>query len=73
MCKGNGFCSLLDLIPALTTIEIPHEDLARAAMELMLEQLNGQDDYRQTTLKSRLVVRESCGANTDKLPPAATS
>ena len=42
-------------------------------MELMLEQLRGQDDRRQATLKSRLVVRESCGANTDKLPPASAS
>ncbi len=61
------------LTPALTTIEIPHEELAREAMELMLEQLRGQDDRRQATLKSRLVVRESCGANTDKLPPAPPS
>ena len=54
------------LTPALTTIEIPHEELARAAMELMLEQLRGREDRRQTTLKSRLVVRESCGAPTGR-------
>ena len=51
------------LTPALTTIEVPHEEMAQAAMELMLEQLRGNDDRRQTTLPSRLVVRESCGAN----------
>ncbi len=61
------------LTPALTTIEIPHEELAQAAMELMLELLKGRDDRRQTTLKSRLVVRESCGADKDQLPPASTS
>ena len=48
--------------PALTTLAIPYEAIAEAAMALMLEQLEGQDEPRQVTLKSTLVVRESCGA-----------
>ena len=52
--------------PALTTLATPYEAIAEAAMELMLEQLDGQDTPRQITLKSHLVVRESCGANISK-------
>ena len=48
--------------PALTTLAIPYEAIAEAAMELMLEQLEGEETPRQITLKSPLVVRESCGA-----------
>ena len=61
------------LTPALTTIEIPYEALAQAAMELMLEQLHGKDVCRQTSLKSRLVVRESCGAHMGNPPPPPPS
>ena len=50
--------------PALTTLAVPYEVIAEAAMALMLEQLEGQDEPRQVTLKPTLVVRESCGANT---------
>ena len=49
--------------PALTTLATPYEAIAEAAMELMLEQLEGQDTPRQITLRTSLVVRESCGAN----------
>ena len=49
--------------PALTTLTISYEAIAEAAMELMLEQLEGEETPRQITLKSPLVVRESCGAN----------
>jgi len=52
--------------PALTTLATPYEAIAQAAMDLMLEQLEGQDTPRQITLKSHLVVRESCGAKKDK-------
>ena len=57
------------LKPALTTIEIPHEELAEAAMELMLAKLRGQETRRETVLKSRLIVRESCGGSVHKPPP----
>ena len=54
------------MTPALTTLAMPYEAIAQAAMDLMLEQLEGQDTPRQVILKSRLVVRESCGANKNK-------
>ena len=52
--------------PALTTLATPYEAIAQAAMELMLEQLEGGQEPRQITVRSPLVVRESCGANTSK-------
>jgi len=52
--------------PSLTTLVTPYEAIAQAAMDLMLEQLEEQDTPRQITLKSHLVVRESCGANKDE-------
>ncbi len=61
---GNGDLGLAAYVtPALTTLATPYEAIAQAAMELMLEQLEGQDMSRQVTLKSPLVVRDSCGAN----------
>ena len=54
------------VIPALTTLATPYEAIAEAVMELMLEQLEGQNTPRQITLKSSLIVRESCGANSRK-------
>ena len=64
---GNGAIGMGEyMTPALTTLATPYEAIAEAAMELMLEQLEGQDTPRQITLKSSLVVRESCGANTNK-------
>ena len=51
------------MTPALTTLVTPYEAIAQAAMDLMLEQLEEQDEPRQVTLKSHLVVRESCGSN----------
>ena len=52
--------------PSLTTLVTPYEAIAEAAMELIMEQLEGQDTLRQITLKSHLMVRESCGANKDE-------
>ena len=64
---GNGDLELAAYVtPSLTTLATPYEEIAQAAMELMLEQLEGQDMPRQVILKSRLVVRESCGANSRK-------
>ena len=51
------------MTPTLTTLATPYKAIAEAAMELMLEQLEGPDTPRQITLRSPLVVRESCGAN----------
>jgi len=54
------------MVPPLTTLATPYEAIAQAAVELMLEQLEGQDELRQITLETPLVVRESCGANRPK-------
>lgn len=51
------------LSPALTTTAAPYEEIARSAMELMLRQIGGEDTMEQVTLRSRLVVRESCGGD----------
>ena len=64
---GNGNLEVAKYTtPALTTLAIPFEAIAEAAMKLMLEQLEGEDTPRQITVKSRLIVRESCGANSKK-------
>ena len=65
---GNGAIDMGEYVtPALTTLATSYEAIAEAAMELMMEQLEGrQDEPRQITLKSHLVVRESCGANISK-------
>ena len=61
---GNGDIEAAAyMVPSLTTLVTPYEAIAQAVMDLMLEQLEGQDKPRQVILKSRLVVRESCGAN----------
>ncbi len=64
---GNGNIEAAAyMTPALTTLVTPYEAIAQAAMDLMLEQLEGQDTPRQITMRSDLVVRESCGANNSK-------
>ena len=61
---GNGNIDVAAyMAPSLTTLVTPYEAIAQAAMDLMLEQLEDQNNPRQITLKSHLVVRESCGAN----------
>ena len=62
---GNGAIDIGEYVtPALTTLATPYEAIAEAAMDLMLEQLEGgRDGPRQITLKSLLIVRESCGAD----------
>ena len=61
---GNGDLDVAAYVtPALTTLATPYEAITQAAMELMLEQLGGGQEPRQITVKSSLIVRESCGAN----------
>ncbi len=61
---GNGDIDVAAyMMPSLTTLATPYEAIAQAAIDLMLEQLEGQDKPGQVTLRSDLVVRESCGAN----------
>lgn len=49
------------LTPSLTTNATPFQDIARAAIDLMLRQLGGAPPGERVTVRSRLVVRESCG------------
>ncbi len=64
---GSGDIEIATYVtPALTTLAIPHEAIAEAAMELMLEQLEGEETPRQITVRSPLIVRESCGAKISK-------
>ena len=64
---GSGNIEVAEYVtPALTTLAIPYEAIAKAAMELMLEQLEGEETPRQITVRSPLVVRESCGAKSRK-------
>ena len=61
---GNGDIDVAAyMTPSLTTLITPYEAIAQAAMDLMLEQLEGQNTPRQITLRSHLIVRKSCGAN----------
>jgi len=48
--------------PWVTTIEMPSYDMGAAAVQRLLEQLEGTDVPLVTEVPSRLVVRESCGA-----------
>ena len=54
------------MTPSLTTLATPYEAIAQAAIDLIQEQLEEQDTPRRVTLRSDLVVRESCGANKDE-------
>jgi DNA-binding LacI/PurR family transcriptional regulator len=50
------------VVPALTVIEQPTHDIGRTATELLIKRI--QDPTRSTreiTLKSKLIVRQSCG------------
>ncbi len=51
------------LTPALTTIAMPYEDLARSALDLLFSQLGGDKTMDQISLRCNLIVRESCGSN----------
>ncbi len=48
--------------PALTTQSTPTKRIARAAMDLMLEIIEGREVVCQIVLTSHLIVRESCGS-----------
>ena len=53
------------LAPALTTVAQPIDRIAATALDLMLEQIQEGRvalDHRRVRLETRLVVRESCGA-----------
>jgi len=49
------------MIPSLTTVRQDIAEKARVAVELLMEQLEGQREPRRITLRPSLVVRESVG------------
>lgn len=51
------------LSPALTTMAVPYEEIALSAMDLLLRKIGGEDTTNRVTLRSRLIVRESCGGH----------
>ena len=59
---GYGNLEVAEYVtPPLTTLATPYEKIAKKAMKLMLEQLEGQGTPRQITLQTCLKVRKSCG------------
>ncbi len=56
----------------LTTVEIPREEIARQAVQLMMEQLEGRRrESKQVRLKPRLILRQSCGCYQTRAVSAA--
>jgi LacI family transcriptional regulator len=54
-------------VPALTTISVDPQGMGRRAAQLLLKQINaGKADAEAIVSSVRLVVRQSCGAATDK-------
>lgn len=51
--------------PALTTVKQPIDDMANAAIQVLLEQIENPDKYdpqKKITFPMQLIVRESCGS-----------
>ena len=54
-------------VPALTTVSVDPQGMGRRAAQLLLKQINaGRADAEAIVGSVRLVVRQSCGAGTDK-------
>jgi DNA-binding LacI/PurR family transcriptional regulator len=53
-----------EVIPPLTTVALPTEDMGRTAAEMVLEQIeaSGQAPPRRAVLKETLIIRKSTGA-----------
>lgn len=49
------------LVPPLTTVHAPTEEVGRVAAQQMLKLLNGQEPDRMTVLPTEVVIRQSCG------------
>lgn len=54
------------LRPALTTISISSGELGARAMEILLGQLNGEETRKRVRVRTRLVVRDSCGSEPER-------
>jgi PAS domain S-box-containing protein len=57
----NGSAAAQFVTPPLTTVHQPIYEEARLAVDLVLAQLRGEQLPEQTSLPTRLVIRESCG------------
>jgi DNA-binding LacI/PurR family transcriptional regulator len=58
------------IIPALTTIRQPSEEMGSKATEMLIDQLEGKAGQpRQVIFSTTLVVRQSCGARLRKAHP----
>ena len=69
-CAVTGFDDIPQAaieIPAFTTVHQPLEEMGEKAIDIMLEQLNG-NLISESFVESRLIIRESCGCKmtTDK-------
>jgi LacI family transcriptional regulator len=53
-----------EVIPPLTTVALPTEEMGRAAAEMVVEQIqsSGEAEPRRVVLKETLIVRKSTGA-----------
>lgn len=51
------------LRPSLTTVSVSAQELGARAMEVLLKDINGRPALRRVRVKTRLVVRDSCGAS----------
>ncbi len=50
-----------EVTPALTTVHVPHEDMGKAAVKVLLDRIQrGHTEKLRVEFPSRLVVRESC-------------
>lgn len=57
----NDLPSAKYMIPALTTVRIPSEYLGKAAVDLLIENLNGNREYnKKVIIPTEFKVRESC-------------
>jgi DNA-binding LacI/PurR family transcriptional regulator len=51
------------LVPALTTVHAPTEEVGRMAGQQMLKLLDGQEADFACVLPTEVVYRQSCGCN----------
>lgn len=49
--------------PSLTSVRIYTEQMGRTAVNLLCERIKGRDIPLTITVSTKLMVRESCGAN----------
>jgi signal transduction histidine kinase/DNA-binding LacI/PurR family transcriptional regulator/AraC-like DNA-binding protein/CheY-like chemotaxis protein len=57
--------------PPLTTVDLPFDEQASKAMDVLLQQLRGESVPALITLPSKLIVRQSCGCPSEALALAS--